>query len=347
MTIDRRDLLEGLQAVMPATASRSTKPILSCVLIDGQTLHATDLEIGIRYTLRADTGLVCCVRPDKLAAILKETTDDTIDAVLSGDTLTIRTSSGRFTLTTSPPDEFPKVEATEGESFTVPGLAAMVKKVAFAADKKESGARWAVTGVLFECEPGKLNLVATDTKRLALLPVAADVKEKSSAIVPVGSLSIVEKMPGDVKVTVSKSGIEFACADVFVVSRLVEGRFPPFRDIMPKKTEHAVSLNRELLLSSVRQAAVTMDRESSRMEFEFAPGKLTLRANAAEEGESEVTTATAGDFDLTIAFDPRYITEFLKVCDASEVLLEMTSGEKPAVFSAGEGYRYLVMPLAG
>lgn len=347
MTIDRKDLLEGLQAVMPATAARSTKPILSCVLIDGQTLHATDLEIGIRYALRGDTGLKCCVRPDKLAAILKECGGETIEATTKGDVLTVRTASGKFNLTTSPADEFPAVETPEGEWIPANDLAGMFRRTTFAADRKESGARWAVTGVLIECDGKAMNVVATDTKRLALCTVEC-AAEKATALVPAVACAMVERLAaGDLSMMLTKSAVAFERDGVLIVSRLVEGRFPPFKEILPKKSLHRIALNREQFQASIRQSAVMVDKESSRMEFEFSAGAVKIRSTSAEQGDSEVVMSLAHDIDMTIAFDPSYLLDFLKSTDAAEVTLELTSAEKPAVFVVDGGYKYLVMPLAG
>lgn len=346
MKISREPLLRALLAAQPACAARSTKPILANVLIDDAEIHATDLEIGIRVTMPA-TGLTACVPPDKLIAILRECGGDEIDAVLNADTLTIRTASGRFNLPTADPAEFPKVTAEDGVYITVPDLAAKLKLVTFAADKRESGARWAVTGTLFDTSAGKLSLCATDTKRLALLETGIEFEKSPAAIVPQKATAILERIAGPVGIRLEKQQAVFLSDDSLIVSRLVEGRFPPYDSILPKKTTIALSLDREPLLSAVKQAAILMDADSARMEFAFADGKLTLTASGAESGQSEVTLNIGCDHDITIAFDPQYVVQFLRACEEATVELRMTSAEKPAVFAGGEGYRYLVMPLAG
>lgn len=344
MQLSREPLLKALESALPAVAARTTKPILANVLIDDDAVHATDLEIGIRVAMPA-TGLRCVVPPGKLIAILRETADETIAVELKDDTLTVRTSSGRFKLPTASVDEFPKVEC-DGEGFVpVEGLAVAVKRVAFAADKRESGARWAVTGVLFEADGENLNVVATDTKRLAILTTPCALP-KGSALIPQKALALAEKVEAR-EMRFDGQSAAFRADGTVIVTRLVEGRFPPHRDVMPKKFTTTVSLSTSILLSSVRQAMITAESDSQRIECTFGINDLKITSQSAESGESEImVSGVQCDGEMTIAFDPKYLVDFLRVSDAEEITLRLLSPEKPAVFNVGEDYKYLIMPLA-
>jgi DNA polymerase-3 subunit beta len=142
----------------------------------------------------------------------------------------------------------------------------------------------------------------------------------------------------------------FQTERALIHTKLVEGRFPPYRDIIPKKSTIKVTLNPAEFLSRVRQAAIMTDEATKRVDFEFGKQKLLLKAEGAETGSSEVRLDLP-DYDgdeITIAFDPQYLVEMLRAIEGeTSISLEMTSGEKPAVFRAGDNYLYLVMPLAG
>ena len=365
----REGLLTACQQVQMAVAARTTKPILSNVKAtahdDALTLMATDLEIGIRYELRgvkvarAGSAILPVMR---LVSILRETADDEITLDVGDELTTIRLSTGRFELPTFDPAEFPEIPAFDpgGRYHEVKAgvLKSMIKRTAFAAEKKES-TRWAVTGVLWEADGEKARLVATDTKRLAMTEGPAAVHGKAEAkpqshLIPAKAIQLLERNLTDdgetVQVALKANEALFQTERALIHTRLVEGRFPPYRDIIPKK--HAVKLSVPVpeFLSRVRQAAIMTDDESKRVDFHFEKGKVVLTARGPETGSSEVQMALP-EYDggaVEIAFDPLYLTEMLRAIEGEPTaVLEMTDGQKPAVFRVGDTYLYLVMPLAG
>ncbi len=218
-----------------------------------------------------------------------------------------------------------------------------------------------MTGILWEAENNKVRLVATDTKRLAMTEGVAITHEKAakdakppSHLIPQKAMQLLERSLVDggerIRVALSANEAMFQTERALIHTRLVEGRFPPYRDIIPKKSTIKVALTPGDFLNRVRQAAIMTDDETKRVEFSFEAGKLTLKAEGSEAGSSEVTLALpdySGE-DISIAFDPQYLVEMLRAIDGETSLtLEMTSGEKPAVFKVGADYLYLVMPLAG
>jgi DNA polymerase III subunit beta len=343
-------LAELLKAVEPATAKRTAKPILANVLLkvdaEGLTATATDMETTIVSTVRAvdvKTAGSVVADPVKLRQIADSTKGD-VKLDLDGDTLHVKTDTGRFKLATWPAAEFP--EADLPDAFVdVKGLGGALKSVSFAADKKESGARWAVTGTLFDVKAQALSVVATDTKRMAMTP-AGTLPEDGEYIIPRGVCDLIARVGGDVGVAMAKNQAAFRLSDgTMILTRLVEGKFPPYRDIIPKKFGVELDLPVAQFAAAIRQAAIMTAAETKRVQFEFAPGGITLSATG--EGESEVRIdmpeCTA---EVSIAFDPAYLLEGLRAIEGQEtVKLSMTNGGKPVVFSAGE-WRYLVMPLA-
>lgn len=369
VTSVRDGLLSACQLVGAAVAARSTKPILSNLKAiaqdDALTLMATDLEVGIRYELRGVTVLragEAILPAARLVSILKETGDGEITLDAGPEVTTIKLTGGRYELPGGDPAEFPDVPAFDaGERYhevTAGVLRTLIRRTAFAAEKKES-TRWAVTGVLWEATDGQVRLVATDTKRLALTSGPAEVVGEADAkphshLVPLKAIQLLDRTLSDdgerVRVSLRPNMALFQTERAVLHTQLVEGRFPPYRDIIPKKLAVKLTVGTHDLLARVRQAAIMTDDESKRVDFAFEPGRAVLTARGAETGSSEVTLDLpeyAGP-ELKIAFDPAYLTDMLRAVEGEPTAtLELTDGSKPAVFRVGDDYTYLVMPLSG
>ena len=369
ITCSRDSLLAACQIVGAAVAPRTTRPVLANLKAvahdDALTLMATDMEVGIRYELRgvkvARAG-AAIIPPGRLVSILRETADDEISLDATADTTTIRLTTGRYELPNLPPDEFPDVSTFEPggryHELTAGVLRTLLKRTAFAAEKKES-TRWAVTGVLWEADGMVARLVATDTKRLAMTEAPAEVHgepeaKTASHLIPSKAIALLERNLTDdgevIRIALKPNEALFQTERALIHTKLVEGRFPPYRDIIPKKLAVKLPISVPEFLARVRQAAIMTDDESKRVDFRFEPGQVTLTARGPETGSSEVVMPLVGydGPEVDIAFDPAYLTEMLRAIDGEPTaVLEMTDGQKPAVFRVGENYLYLVMPLSG
>ena len=366
----RDGLLAACQRVSSAVAERTTKPTLAdCKAIaqdDALILMATDLEVGIRYELRGvqvkrpGTALL---PPNRLLKILKASSDADISIDVGEEKTTIKLSSGRYELPNGSPEEFPDIPSfdtgVEYHEVTAGVLRTLIKRTDFAADKRESS-RFAVKGILWEAEEDKLRLVATDTRRLALCEGKAeshgtpsDTKGQSH-LVSLKAISLLERNLTDdrelVRVVLKPNEAMFQTERALIHTRLVEGRFPPYKTIIPKSAKVKLPITTANFLDRVHQAAIMIDKESKQVDFHFETGKVVLSTHGAEIGESEVTLDLpdySGD-ELDIAFDPSYLIEMLRAIDGEPTaILEMTDGKRPAVFKLGEDYLYLVKPLTG
>lgn len=371
----RDSLLTACQLVGAAVAVRSTRPVLGCIKAvaedDALFLMATDHEIGVRYELRGvevKRAGSAILPPGKLISILRESSDAEILLDADENNTLVRTSTGRFNLPGGNPAEFPDIPPfnDHGSYHEINAglLRTMIKRVAFAADKTEATARWAVTGVLWEAEGKKARLIATDTRRLALCEGPADVHTASDAkdakdaktqshLVPQKAIQLLERSFADdgelIRIALTANEAMFQTGRALIHSKLVEGRFPPYRDIIPKKPGLALQIPVAEFLSRVRQAAIMTDDETKRVEFSFENGQVTLKAQGgADNGSGEVVLELpeykGGKVD--IAFNPQYLIDMLRAMDNEPTMkLEMTDGQKPAVFRLGDDYLYLVMPL--
>lgn len=372
VTCQRDGLLTACQQVSAAVAARTTKPILSNIKVtaegDGLTLVAYDTEVGIRYELRG----IMVGKPGSailpithLTQILRESTDDDISLSADEKGSTVKAGTSRYEMPGYPVDEFPDFPSFDSEGryheVTAGELRVMIRRTAFAADRKET-TRFALSGVLWEAEGKTARLVATDSKRLAVCEGPATLygppeTTKGSHLVPAKTMGLLERNLTDggelVQVALRPNEAMFKTERAVIYTRLVEGRYPPYRDIInqTKKTANVkVTLPVDQFVARVRQAAIMTDDESKRVDMTFERGKVTMQAHGAETGSSvvEMLLPEYEGPQVAIAFDPQYLIEYLRALEGEPTtVLEMSDGSKPVLFKCGEGYQYLVMPLAG
>lgn len=373
LTCRRDGLLTACQLVSAAVPARTTKEILSNIKAvahdDALTLIAFDMEVGIRYELRGNdvSRAGSAILPiNQLSQILKESSDEEISLDSNPEGTKVKAGTSRFELPTRPVDEFPDIPAFDDggryHEVTAGILRTMIRRTAFAADKKDSGGRFALKGVLWEAEGRTARLVATDTKRLAMCEGPASVygpaeATKTSHLVPPKAIALLERNLTDdgelVRVGLRPNDALFQTERAMIYTTLVQGRYPPYRDIIAQSRKGAtvqIPLPVDGFLARVRQAAITTDDESMRVDMTFSPGRVAMQARGADTGSSEVELLLP-EYDgpeTTIAFDPSYVVEFLRALEGEPtVTLEMSGPDKPALFKCGDGYVYLVMPLAG
>ena len=361
----REGLLAAFQLASAAVAPRDVKPILRNLKVivepDRCTLMATDLELGIRLEVRSpqvqEPG-EAILPTAKLISILRESTDDYLTIEADAQRCVVTGAHNEFEMPGEDPADFPDIPTfgdAKHHELTAGALRTMIRRTVFAAAKEST--RYAMTGVVWELDAEHARLVATDSKRLALAvgpakAVGGHAATGQSHIVPTKAMALLERNLQDddevIRVSLRPNEVLFQTERATIYSRLVEGRFPPYKEILPKKANARIPLAVAPFLTAVRQAAIMTDDESKRVAFHFAPGKLTLEAQGAATGRSKVETELAYDgTPIDINFDPQYLVDMLKVLDADAPLtLDLIDGSKPALFKSGAEYSYLVMPLS-
>jgi len=210
--------------------------------------------------------------------------------------------------------------------------------------------------VLWELGAEKVRLVATDGRRLAVSDGVAisqgkHTTEGQTPVVPTKAMHLLERNLVDpeepVYVSIRSNEALFQTSRAVIYGRLVEGRYPPYKEVFPKKTTAKVGLKVASFLSAVRQAAILTDEDSRGVDFTFGKGQLTLKARVADKGRARVELPI--DYDgknIEITFDPRYVIDMLKVLDGdAELGLELVDANSAALFKASDAYSYIVMPL--
>src|SRR5579883_61945 len=374
VTCQRDSLQMACQLVSAAVPAHTTIPALKNIKAtahdDALLLVAYDPTqgVGIRYELRGVTVAragACILPKDQLIQILRESTEPDI-SIDAGKDAIIAKAGGRFEMLRLDVDEFPDIPTFDDggryHEVTAGTLRTMIKRTEFAADKKDTTAKFALQGVLWEADDKKVKLVATDTKRLALCEGPATIygppdTVKAVHLVPLKTINLLERNLVDdkelVRVGLRTNDALFQTERAMIYTSLVQGKFPPYRDIIARTRKEAtqkIALPVEAFFARVRQAAIMTDDESQRVDMTFEPGKVTMQARSAKTGYSEVSLELP-DYEgpaTEIAFDPQYLIEFLRSLDGEPtILLEMSNGTRAALFKCGEEYSYLVMPLTG
>lgn len=358
---DRGALVESLNLVSSVVASRTPKPALQCVkLIASEaqlTLIGTDTEIALRLTtprVEVQKEGESLIPAEKLRQIVAESLDPTLTIETDGDTANVLGADSKFKVFGHAVGDFPPIPEMTGDAdFEIPAgeLHRLIAMTLFATARENS--RYAINGVLVERDGNKLAVVATDGHRLALAKGSCKSKkgELRNAIVPSKALNLLLKLFSDaeqvVKVQVAENQIHFATDAAVLTSNLVEGNFPPYKDVIPKDGDKKATISTDVFISGVRRAALLTNEESKGVRMAFSKEGLVLTSRAPEMGEAEVRVDVAdyvGDA-VEIGFNPGYLLDALKVVDANDVLLEMKAGNKPGVLKTGSNFLYVVMPV--
>ena len=363
ISCEREKFSHAFQIAASVAATRDVKPVLQNVKIkvekDNVLLQATDTELGIRIYIDGCEVLEKgeAILPTKrLRMILQESSDKTIQLESSQDKTVVKGERSRFTLATQPPDEFPDVEEfAETAYHEIPSkvLREMIKRTTFATDTDNT--RYALGGVFFELLDEKAVAVATDGRRLAAqdgIAKCVNDHQVESAIFPSRALQLVERALNDdeesVKIAISANRGLFQYGRTVFFTRLVEGRFPGWKKIIPDpEGKTRVDILAGALFSAVRQAAVVTSDKQPGVNFSFEKGKMILQAHGVEIGDSSVETPIAYDGPkVEVKLDPKFMADFLRCLEAEKNISLYIASEQPLSVRTDDGYIYVVMPLS-
>jgi DNA polymerase-3 subunit beta len=364
--LPREPFLAALQSGAAVVPSRSPKPVLTNVKLEagreGVVLSATDLEVGIRIEVEGVEVLApgAVLLPSaRLMAIVRESSPGTVFEIHSdGTAAVVKAPRSEFRLPAEDPLEFPAVATFPADAcfeLSTPLVRELVRRTVFATDNESS--RYALGGVLLELSPQGVTAVGTDGRRLAKMegPVVVQGGDLAAAgpIVPARAMQLIERclVSADtpVHVTARANEILVKTGPTTISARLVDGRFPRWRDVFPERPEAVrVQLVAGPLLAAVRQAAIVTSEQSKGVDFSFESGQLVLAGRSAESGESriELPIDHAGAA-VKIKLDPRFVSDYLRVLDAgTNVTIELTDAQSACVCRTDDGYGYVIMPLA-
>ena len=358
-TVSKDVLLKGIQATQNAISAKTSLPILSNILMEAQNNEvifiATDLDMGIISTIPVKpqiTGSVT-IPAKKFLDIVKELPDSEISVSVKKNNLVhIECQNCSFKIMGLPKDEFPQLpEFKDKDSIIIQQskLKTMLSRTNFAMSRDET--RYVLNGVLFIIKPSYIRLAATDGRRLAMaeykiqLPKAQERK----AIIPtktVNELNRVLQDDGDVKIFFGDNQISFDVGPTRVISRLIEGEFPNYEQVIPKEVKDKLKITKACLISALKRVALFTNQESMSVKMDISRDKMVLSKSAPYIGEvrEELPVDYKGK-DISIGFNPDYLIDVLKAIDQETVALELVDAEKPGVVRMGDEYVYVVLPM--
>ena len=368
--INQDHFSNGLQQVLNVVGARATMPILSNVLIEAEEGHisltTTNLDLGIRCRIKADVsepgGLTLPVR--KLATIIRELPQNEIFIETSENNQAKITSGGsNFKIMGISTEEFPPLPSFENRhvfELSQTEIVSMLKSVSYGQSSDEN--RYILNGVYFNFADEKLTLVATDGRRLALTALDTEISEDNagSLILPAKTVAELERLMGKgdkVKIAFNdrQATFEISIDDssdtglvdhLYLVSKIVEGNYPNYRQVIPKETEHRVKIERELMLECVHRAALVTSDKSNSVKLKVSKNLLEISGSSAEYGESHESMAIAYDGpEVQVAFNPQFLIEPLKALTKDEVFFEFKDELSPGLFKTLDNFICVVMPL--
>jgi DNA polymerase-3 subunit beta len=362
LTIKRDELVAKLSIVSRAVSTRTATQSLSGILLsadgDGVSLCATDLEVGLKTTLTADASSEGTVLlPGRLLAEVSRSLGDPeveIELRESERDVEIRSGGSSFHLRVLASEDFPTFPEAETEPLSLPAaaLAETVELVARAASRDDM--RPVLTGVLVSASGSELTMVATDSYRLAVkrTELSEPIDGELEANIPAKALRELGRIVASdgvetVSVSLQRNQAIFKAGAIVLNTRLIEGQFPNFRQLLPESYEHDVRLPRQELLEVTRRISQLAQRNAP-LRLSFAPGELTVAASTPDVGDAEEAMPAAFEGEpLEIGFNPEFLREGIESVEGDEVLLRLISPLRPGLLQplADEDFRYLVMPI--
>ena len=363
---NREKLLAAFQMAATVVPGRSPRPVLQNVKMEAAadlvTLIATDMEVGVRIEVPEQTADVpgsALLSVSQFGSILRESTDETLLIEADGQGVIVKGDRSKFRLPSGNPAEFPVVSGFAETSYQIVSarlLKELIRRTLFATDTESS--RYALGGILLEFDEGKITAVGTDGRRLAKMegPVSCEgtpAVSDTMTIVPSRSMQLIERslqdLDAEIHLATRGNDFQVRCPSATIITRLVEGRFPRWRDVLPNRPE---AVNIEMLVgplhSAIKQAAIVSSGESRGIDFAFGNGSLVLSGLTADVGESRVELPIAYDgAEIVLCLDHRFVTDFLRVLDPDKTFtLNIVDADSAALCETDDGYGYVLMPLA-
>ncbi|MCX6894212.1 MAG: DNA polymerase III subunit beta [Verrucomicrobia bacterium] len=364
LTIAKDQILAGLQAVQNVVGSRTTLPILSNVLLqtnDGRLeFTATDLDVTISCGVEAKVSKAgaSTVPVKKLFGIVRELAGTEVELEVDDKNhCSIRSGASFYKINGLAADEFPPAPKFKEEKKVVikqETFRSMLKKTSFAVSTDES--RYVLNGIFLSLKDHKMTMVATDGRRLALVDEEADIAEKSQGefIIPAKAVTELGRLlqdKGEIEIRLSENQAAFALKDekgatILITTKLIEGNYPNYRQVIPAETKERIALSREEFMHALKRAEIMTSEKANSVKLAFTKNNLTITANSPEVGEAKESLAiNYKGKEMAIAFNPRYVIDPLTALPNDEVYLELIDELSPGVLKINGPFLYVVMPM--
>lgn len=358
-TCSRSVLAEALHIVNNVIPSRATKPILQNVQIKGNDnntimLTGTDLEIGVSIILEIDEITepeTVLVSAHTLQGIISEDKSEIVTFDIKEDVAIMTTSKGEFNFSVAVDEDFPKIsEITDEGIFEIPGdaLADAISKTEFATAKGDT--RYALNGICVNILDDSIDFVSSDTHRLSKVNKKINkinAENGKYIIITKGMKELAKLSAGEevVKIQIHNNELIAKTSNATIVTRLVEGQFPNYNNVIPNEKNVELELNREEIINGLRLVGKMSNEESHSVKFEAANQKLCLSATAGNigSGSQEYDINITGG-EIRTNFNYNYMIDALKSFNSSELVLSFKDNDTPVKIEEGD-YLHIVMPI--
>ena len=360
LSFDRVELTDAFCLVAGVAPSRTVREVLKNVKVvttggGNISLAAKDGEIGIRCDVAGscDAVGVALLPSVKVLAILKELKGETISMEFNDRSVNITCGQSVFKLQSEDPSDFPYVETWESNdshAIAAESLRAMIQRTIFATD--DNNTRYALAGIQIGIEPRATVLASIDSRLLAVASFGPKISDKpTEAVIPHKAMQVLFRslvnVTGNAEIVIRPNDAMFRFGGITIITQLVQGRFPNYRKVIPDNIPVKIDMLVGPLFSAIRQSMIVTNEQSRGVDFAFESGCLKLNSQATDIGQSEIEVPIEYfGKPITISLDPRYIADFLKVLDPTDMItFGMSDADNSLLITFGNDYKYVVMPL--
>lgn len=357
--IAKEAFLDGLQQVQHVVSTRTTLPILSNVLIEASgdelRLTTTDLDVGVSGSVKAEiTKEGSTTLPVKrLVSIIRELPSAEIEISIDAKNIaSISSGPSFFKIIGLPHDEFPPLpDFNDAKEYKIPQVMFKegLKKTSYSISTDET--RYVLNGIFISFNEGKMTLVATDGRRLAMVENELEfpATHETEIIVPTKAIQELARLSGtdgEVAVKLQSNQISFEIEDSIIVSKLIEGNYPNYRQVIPGEKKERLDLDRESFFETVRRVSLLSSEKSNSVKLIFGADTLDITANSPDIGEAKESMAVKySGPEFAIAFNPDFLMAPLRALDENELHLDLIDEMSPGVLRAAGNFLYVLMPM--
>ncbi|MDI6775202.1 MAG: DNA polymerase III subunit beta [Verrucomicrobiota bacterium] len=359
LKIEKSALLTGLQIVQNVVSARSTLPVLGNALLSAKneklTLTTTDLDLSIQSAIKAQVAKdgAATLPAKRLAGIVREMPEANIEMEVDNKVVaTLTSGTSMFKIIGISEEEFPPMPTTEGKHnyrMEQRAFREMLKKTAYATSTDET--RHVLNGVLMSFKAEKLTVVATDGRRLALAESEVEYPKEAEADYILPSKTVAELLialgdEGALNIHTRENMVIFAFGETVVASKLIDGIYPNYRQVVPSECSERIVLERETLLTALRRAALLVTDRAHATKLMFGKNRLTIHTIAPDVGEArESIPIKYSGKEINMALNPEFVMEPLKALEKDEVFVELTDDRSPCVLKCDQPFLYVLMPV--
>lgn len=358
-TIAKSIFLEALNQVQHVVSNKATLPILSNVLIEAKNgilhLTTTDLDVGVMGSTPADiTQEGATTLPvKKLVSIISVLPAEFVEISVSDENVaSIQSGPSFFKIIGLSVDEFPALPTFDNAheyKIQQTSLLDALKKTSYAISNDET--RYVLNGIFTSFKENKITFVATDGRRLAMVehPLEFPEEQECDIIIPTKTVNELQRLlnsEGEVFVRVSSSQISFEANDTLLVSKLIEGNYPNYRQVIPSTTSERISVGRDAFLQTVRRVSLLSSDKSNSVKLSFNDNDIEVAANAQDVGEAkENIPVSYNGKSFAIAFNPDFLMAPLKNLPDEQIYLDLIDEMSPGVIRIDGSFLYVIMPM--